>query len=266
MIPYILLSNLITRLSITTESNPLDSTRLCLLSLNSGGVRGLLTLYILKSIIDQLNNKRKTINLLPIKPCEVFDFISSTSTSGLITIILSRLEINVDKCIKVYTKLAEAVKAQFDSLKLEKAIRETIKGSSISKIALFNDGNERECRTYALSDELNILASICQATLATSATTTFFEPVRIKNRQFADSGLGANNLVDEVEGEAPLVKCFILIRTSNLSIKAFEESFIKFLSQTVISITTEIEETKKRFIAKWRKYYNENRYFRFNYK
>ncbi|KAG4427974.1 hypothetical protein IFR05_016544 [Cadophora sp. M221] len=277
------------------ELNPLDSTGLCLLSLDGGGVRGLSTLYILKSIMDRLNNERKTTGLPLIKPCDIFDLIEGTSTGGLIAIMLGRLEMDVDECIAAYTKLAEAVfsqkksrlpfnlkgkvKAQFDSSKLEKAIRETLEGSGISENDLFNDGNVRGCRTfvctvdqttksivrlrsYALSDEPNIPASICQAALATSAATTFFEPVRIGNRKFADGGLGANNPVDEVEGEAaniwcsetadlkPLVKCFLSIGTSNPSIKAFEESLIKFLSQTVVDIATETEETEKRFIAK----------------
>ena len=64
------------------EPNPLDSTGLCLLSLDGGGVRGLSTLYILKSIMDQLNHKRKEINLPLVKPCEVFDLIGGTSTGG----------------------------------------------------------------------------------------------------------------------------------------------------------------------------------------
>lgn len=131
-------------------------------------------------------------------------------------------------------------------------------------------------RSYALSDESNIPVSICQAALATSAATTFFKPVHIGNRIFADGGLGANNPVDEVEGEAaniwcsesgdpkPLVKFFLSIGTGNPGIKPLEESLIKFLSQTVVGIATETEETEKRFIAKWRRHYNENRYFRFN--
>lgn len=56
-----------------------------------------------------------------------------------------------------------------------------------------------------------------------------------------NSGLGANNLVDEVEGEAsnvwcpetgnlkPLVKCFISIGTGNLGKKQFEDNIVKFL-------------------------------------
>jgi len=62
--------------------NPLDSTGLCLLSLDGGGVRGLSTLYILKSIMDRLNNERKKSSLPPVKPCEVFDLIGGTSTGG----------------------------------------------------------------------------------------------------------------------------------------------------------------------------------------
>ncbi|MAB89994.1 MAG: hypothetical protein CMJ90_11105 [Planctomycetes bacterium] len=62
----------------------------------------------------------------------------------------------------------------------------------------------------------------------------------------------------------PLVKCFLSIGTGNPGIKVFEESLVKFLGQTVVDITTETEETEKRFIAKWRKHYDENRYFLFN--
>lgn len=131
-------------------------------------------------------------------------------------------------------------------------------------------------RSYTLLDESNIPATICQAALATSAATTFFEPVQIGNRTFADGGLGANNPVDEVEGEAaniwcsesgelkPMVKCFISIGAGNPGIKAFEDNIVKFLGQTVVGIATETEETERKFIARWRRHFDANRYFRFN--
>jgi predicted acylesterase/phospholipase RssA len=112
-------------------------------------------------------------------------------------------------------------------------------------------------RSYTLPDEPNIPATICQAALATSAATTFFDPVAIGDRSFADGGLGANNPVDEVEGEAssvwcsetgdlkPLVKCFISIGTGNPGKMAFEDSMIKFLSETLVQIATETENTEK---------------------
>jgi patatin-like phospholipase/acyl hydrolase len=64
------------------ELNPLDSTGLCLLSLDGGGVRGLSTLYILKNIMNRLNHERKIANQPLVKPCEVFDLIGGTSTGG----------------------------------------------------------------------------------------------------------------------------------------------------------------------------------------
>lgn len=64
------------------EPNPVDSTGLCLLSLDGGGVRGLSSLYILKSIMDRLNYVRGQNKLPRVKPCEVFDLIGGTSTGG----------------------------------------------------------------------------------------------------------------------------------------------------------------------------------------
>jgi patatin-like phospholipase/acyl hydrolase len=64
------------------ESNTLDTTGLCLLSLDGGGVRGLSTLYILKGLMTRLNNNRQDAGLPRVKPCEVFDLIGGTSTGG----------------------------------------------------------------------------------------------------------------------------------------------------------------------------------------
>ncbi|KAJ5186104.1 protein kinase subdomain-containing protein [Penicillium cf. griseofulvum] len=297
------------------DPSPVDTTGLCLLSLDGGGVRGLSSLYILKSIMDQLNHARAQLELPPVKPCEVFDLIGGTSTGGLIAIMLGRLGMDVDSCIAAYSDLAAAVfseklrsipmnfkgdiKAKFDSKKLERAIQKVIEDSGVSNQDLFNDSTglrestARGCRTfvcsadrytkdivrlrsYSLPHEPNIRTTICQAALATSAATTFFEPVSIGDRLFADGGLGANNPVDEVEGEAsniwcsstgelkPLVKCFISIGTGNPGKKAFKDNMVKFLGQTVVQIATETENTEKRFIARWAKHYDEKRYFRFN--
>ncbi|KAM7210051.1 hypothetical protein V8F06_014567 [Rhypophila decipiens] len=60
--------------------NRLGTDGLCLLSLNGGGVRGLSTLYILKSIMDRLNASLPAERRR--KPCEVFYLIGGTSTGG----------------------------------------------------------------------------------------------------------------------------------------------------------------------------------------
>lgn len=64
------------------ESNPVIHTGLCLLSLDGGGVRGLSTLYILKSLMTRLNHGRQAIGASALKPCELFDLIGGTSTGG----------------------------------------------------------------------------------------------------------------------------------------------------------------------------------------
>lgn len=136
-------------------------------------------------------------------------------------------------------------------------------------------GEIARLRSYN-SSKLSVRATVLQAALATSAATTFFDPVTIGARKFADGGLGANNPVEEVEGEAsniwcsdtgdlkPLVKCFVSIGTGNPGKKAVEDNMIKFLSGTLVELATQTEKTEKRFIANWRQHFDEKRYFRFN--
>ncbi|KAH0562201.1 hypothetical protein GP486_003102 [Trichoglossum hirsutum] len=219
--------------------------------------------------------------------------------------MLGRLEMDVDECIEKYSRLAEAVfgeklrripmnfklrtQARFDSTKLENAIKKVITERRWTE--LLNDGTKRGCRVFVCAADRytknivrlrsydapgNIPATICQAALATSAATTFFDPVSIDDRSFADGAFGANNPVEEVEGEAsdiwcdatgdlkPLVKCFISIGTGNPGIKPFGDNFWELLRTTMVQIATETELTEARFIARWRGHYDEDRYFRFN--
>jgi hypothetical protein len=67
------------------EPNPLDTTGLCLLSLDGGGVRGLSTLHTLKGLMTRLNKQRQDAGLTPVKPCNVFDLIGGTSTGGWVS-------------------------------------------------------------------------------------------------------------------------------------------------------------------------------------
>ncbi|RDW92542.1 hypothetical protein BP5796_01936 [Coleophoma crateriformis] len=258
--------------------------------------------------------QQMTADFEALKPCDVFDLIGGTSTGGLIAIMLGRLEMDVDQCITAYSDLAAVVfgeklnrmpfniqaqvQPRFDSAKLKTTVQKVIAESKVaqndaSETELLNDKIERGCKTfvctvdrdtknitrlrsYSLPEERNIPATIWQAALATSAATTFFEPVTIGHRTFTDGGLGANNPVDEVEDEAsniwcketadlkPLVKCFISIGTGNPGKDAFKDNILNFLGQTVVAIATETENTEKKFIARWRKHFDEQRYFRFN--
>lgn len=131
-------------------------------------------------------------------------------------------------------------------------------------------------RSYSIPDKLDLPATVREAALATSAATDFFDPVSIGPRRFVVSALGANNPVEEVEGEAaniwcsetgdlkPLVKCFISIGTGNPGQKPSENNMLKSLSKTLAEIATETEDTERKFIAKWAHNFDQKRYFRFN--
>jgi hypothetical protein len=131
-------------------------------------------------------------------------------------------------------------------------------------------------RSYSLPNKLNISATICEAALATSAATGFFNPVYIGARKFEDGALGANNPAEEVEEEAAniwcsdsrdlmsLVKCFVSIGTGNPGTKAIEDNMLKFLSKTLVAMVAETERTEKRVIARWARLFTEKRYFRLN--
>ena len=65
-----------------SRETTLDDNGLCLLSLDGGGVRDSSTLYILKSLMNQLNHVRQQNGLAVVRPCEVFDLVGGTSTGG----------------------------------------------------------------------------------------------------------------------------------------------------------------------------------------
>jgi len=77
-----------------------------ILSLDGGGVRGLSSLLVLQSLMEQLEFKSK---VEPLLPCEVFDLICGTSTGGLIALMLGRLRMSVEDTIKSYLHFSDTV-------------------------------------------------------------------------------------------------------------------------------------------------------------
>lgn len=118
-------------------------------------MRGLSSLQIVKQLMEKIDP------LNPPKPCEYFDMIGGTSTGGLIAIMLGRLQMDVNSCIKAYTDLADKVftrhhylpvniqghiRARFDTAALEKGIKQIIKAQGHDENALLHDPS-RECKT-----------------------------------------------------------------------------------------------------------------------
>ena len=62
-----------------------------ILSLDGGGIRGLSSLLILRTIMERIRLANQ-LSQTP-KPCDYFDLIGGTSTGGLIAIMLGRLRL-----------------------------------------------------------------------------------------------------------------------------------------------------------------------------
>ncbi|KAL1974583.1 hypothetical protein VTN31DRAFT_4787 [Thermomyces dupontii] len=75
------------------------------LSFDGGGIRGLSSLLILESIMERIRDS-KSLKSVP-RPCDYFDLIGGTSTGGIIAIMLGRLGMTVDECIRAYRKVAQ---------------------------------------------------------------------------------------------------------------------------------------------------------------
>ncbi|KAK3319786.1 acyl transferase/acyl hydrolase/lysophospholipase [Cercophora scortea] len=207
-----------------------------ILSLDGGGIRGLSSLYVLRRLMQEIDP------ISPPKPCEVFDLIGGTSTGGLIAVMLGRLHLSVDDCIKHYLALSQRVFAKpqeneithmirvfletpkFNCSELETAIKDVIRDSGYEENTLLKDAPTARCKIFvcAVSRENRSMVPltsypptrgqtdlfeelrIWEACRATSAACTFFDPIKVGScgRVFVDGGLAANNPIDVVWREA----------------------------------------------------------------
>ncbi|KAF2128690.1 phospholipase, patatin family protein [Dothidotthia symphoricarpi CBS 119687] len=223
-----------------SNAQTLDNTGYCLLSLDGGGVRGLSTLYILRNIMNRLNFPRLEAGLQPRKPYEIFDLIGGTSTGGLIAIMLGRLEMSIEDCIKAYTELMRrvfekkenrsiigvmgGVKPRFSSKALRDAISKVIKDCGVSLDEKFEITSSPRCKVFVCTNlqKTNTITrlhnyripagcefqpTILEAALATSAAPTYFSDIGIAGSKFVDGAFGANNPTFEVEEEASELWC-----------------------------------------------------------
>ena len=119
-----------------TDEEPWASKTI--LSLDGGGVRGYSSLLILQQLMEMIANLERSadpeaissaysplvdclqdVHLPPMAsdtkstshylPCHYFDYVSGTSTGGLIAIMLGRLRMNIDDCIEEHEHLSARV-------------------------------------------------------------------------------------------------------------------------------------------------------------
>jgi hypothetical protein len=119
------------------------------------------------------------------------------------------------------------------------------------------------------------VAKIWEAGRATSAASSFFDPIAIgvHKEEFIDGAAGANNPVGDVWNQAkdiwpsdPFeedIKCLVSIGTGIPSLNAFGDDLLE-IGQSLIAIATETERTAERFCRDKSRLDDEGRYYRFN--
>lgn len=127
------------------------------------------------------------------------------------------------------------------------------------------------------SDNSDLLNSttIWQACRATSAATTFFDPIAIGpfGEEFVDGALGANNPVYALWGQAQDVwgaeelssklQCLVSIGTGVPSLKPIRDDVLG-IAATLKELATETERTAQQFHRDKSSLDDEGRYYRFN--
>jgi hypothetical protein len=124
------------------------------------------------------------------------------------------------------------------------------------------------------NDLLNSV-TIWEACRATSAATSFFDPIAVGRfgEEFVDGATGANNPVRELWDQAQLawgpeplegrVKCLVSIGTGVPSLKAFKDDVFN-IGKTLAAIAMETEQTAERFRRERGLLDCTGRYYRFN--
>ncbi|KAH7124620.1 acyl transferase/acyl hydrolase/lysophospholipase [Dactylonectria macrodidyma] len=253
-----------------------------LLALDGGGVRGLSSLMILQNLMSTIDPDS------PPKPCDYFDMIGGTSTGGLIAIMLGRLRMTIDECITAYTSLSDKVfekkshrvkingqfQGRFNTTALEQAVKQILVDNGHGEDALLQDPPNTACKVFVCATSKETSDTIWQACRATSAATTFFDPIAIGpfQEQFVDGALGVNNPVYALWNQAQDVwgdqlrgslRCLVSIGTGVPAIRPVRDDVLG-IGATLKKLATETETTAEQFRRDKSSLDDEGRYYRFN--
>lgn len=209
-----------------TEANQIDRTynkKIRILSLDGGGIRGIITCIILRYIEEQLQK----LDDPSAKLGDYFDLIAGSSTGGLIASILlvpnsqKKAKYSIEKALELYAEKGEGIfnvslwqnilnpfgvfDEKISEKELEKQLNEffeNLKLNEFIKPCLITsyDTENRKAKLFNTLDGEDVVDNfyvkdICRAT---SAAPTYFEPAQIKslygqNYTLIDGGVYANN-------------------------------------------------------------------------
>ena len=203
-----------------------------ILALDGGGVKGVLTLGMLKALEDEL--RRRAGGHGEFRLCDYYDLIGGTSTGSIIATGLA-LGLSVDQLIEMYLRLGPDVfgktagdgvflQSKFDSRKLRRALQTVLTTKTLGSndlrtgLAIFSKRidsgspwivtNHPLSKFYDPPEEMGAFPNkryrLVDLVLASAAAPTFFDEVTIDTEfdekrkgltkgYFVDGAVGANN-------------------------------------------------------------------------
>ncbi|KZT38062.1 FabD/lysophospholipase-like protein [Sistotremastrum suecicum HHB10207 ss-3] len=198
-----------TQSSVCQMSSSSSNKGLRLLSLDSGGVRGLSMLIILQEIMYRIQ-VREGLDRMPL-PCQYFDLIGGSGTGGLIALLLGRCGMSIEECIATYVGMAAAVfrkvkrgsnerfRATILETEWKKIMKRVLNDENATMIVRGQDLGRPYCNTFVCAmsrDNMNANiprlfhtypvpknpsfdCKIWEAARATTADPEIFKPIRI---------------------------------------------------------------------------------------
>ena len=261
------------------------------LTIDGGGIRGVVPLRILQTLEKECGGKRID---------QVFDLICGTSTGGIIAILLGCLHLNVATCLSIYDKLGSQVfdvnllrkgwtgvseGAAFSGTKMTKLIKQELVLQGFNEnlclsdiearrgprvfVTSSRDGRPFLFRNYDSANDANGRSDsfVWEAVRATSAAPLYFPSLTINGVVYCDGGMGCNNptqvALAEIERmqdwKGRKVGCVVSLGTGLASYRTNSGS-IRGLLRYISNVTTDCENTHA-LVADMRR---EFQYERFN--
>ncbi|KAJ9647636.1 hypothetical protein H2204_000266 [Knufia peltigerae] len=289
-------------LRVHHHSNEQNSRVRKILCLDGGGVRGLSELIIIDYLMDMLSDVRGA----RLEPWQEFDMIAGTSTGGLIALMLGRLRMSVSDCIKAYKEMSKEIftpnhrtgnfasksvdflqgRGRFKSEPLEKSVKQMLTSLGLSEDELLSDRNPDSpavfvCAVEGINSDAVVIRSyrskefddlkdcrIWEAARATSAASTFFDPIKIGDRLYVDGALKHNNPIEKVDEESrglwPDQERIIVSIGTGSAPGPDVTGDLKSLVDALKKIVTETEDTSNAFRKRNRRMVDEGYLYRFN--
>ncbi|KAJ6184435.1 hypothetical protein N7519_005736 [Penicillium mononematosum] len=278
-----------------------------------GGVRGLSMLLILKRLMEGIDplNPPKPCDYFDMIGGTSTGGLIALMLGRMQLSVDECLEAYSALAPRIFTHVRHRIKlatgetqGRFDHEAMEQGIKDVLVQHQMDPEALFKSPVAEDCKTLTMaradvsfvcatsqstgetvvlssyynerrgSDLLNT-AKIWEVARATSAATTFFDPITISDEAFVDGATGANNPIQEIWTEAAdvwglqlgqleeNVKCLVSIGTGIPSLSAFGPG-LREVAQALKSIATETEATASTFCKHHTGLFQSGKAFRFN--